>query len=331
MLLVSILICGISIANVMGKAIDIICRLVTCTFRSLIAAPLSIKSVKLSYFAAQIQNVNPSFAIRPAVATNTETHLLIEAGPAGLSFVIEDDDHFFSALVAYAFPLDMNSNELAAAMEEIIQNEPILKRQFKKTDIVWAFPEALLVPNEWMNPATAWDMLKLVHGDLNQGEVKSDFMFKHNMHTVYRIPATVAEVFAKHFLFANQTHQYAVLPDLFPNDANQLYVIFYNNRLTAMLHKENKLQAMQSFSYQNAEDAAYHLLNICRAFDVAPNDVVLKCSGMIDEQSNLFAMIYKYFLTIKLLEHPENVSLDEAIKKYPPHFFSHLFATALCV
>jgi len=297
----------------------------------LIAVPLSIKSVKLSYFAAQTKNVNPSFAIRPAVATNTETHLLIEAGPAGISFVVEDNDHFFSALVWYAFPSDMSNDTIAAEMNEIIQNEPLLKRQFKKTDIVWAFPEVMLVPHEWMKAEITGEMLELVHGDLNRGEVKTDFMFKQNLHTVYRVPVAVAAVFAKHFLFANQTHQYAVLPDLFLNEPNQLYVIFYNNRLTAMLHKENKLQAIQSFSYQNPEDAAFHLLDLCRAFDVAPNDVVVRYSGMIDERSSLFTELYRYFLTIRPTELPEEISIDEAIKKYPPHFFSHLFATALCV
>lgn len=275
--------------------------------------------------------MNPSFAIRPADLTASEAHLMIEAGPAGISFVAEDADHAFSSLVAYTFPLDMSNDQLASTMDDIIQNEPLLKYQFKKTDIVWTFPEALLVPNEWMNAANSGDMLDLVYGDLNRGEAKSDFMFKHNQHTVYRVPTAVADVFAKHFLFASQTHGYAVLPDLFANEPNKLYVIFYNNRLTAMLHKEDKLQAIQNFSYQSPEDAAFHLLDICRAFDIAPANVALRCSGMIDDRSSLFATLYKYFLTIGLVDPPANISLNEEIKKYPPHFFSHLFATALCV
>ncbi len=225
----------------------------------------------------------------------------------------------------------MNNDELAAEMEGIILQEPLLKQTFKKTDIVWSFPSALLVPHEWMNPETASDMLDLVQGDLQLGETKSDFMFKHNMHTAYRVPVAIAEVFAKHFLYASQTHQYAVLPDLCPGEANQLYVIFYNNRLTAMLHKENKLQAIQHFSYQSPEDAAFHLLNLCRSFDVSPEDVVMQCSGMIDENSNLYANLYKYFLTIRFADLPENASYADEIKKHPSHFFSHLVSTALCV
>ena len=257
--------------------------------------------------------------------------MIIEAGPAGISFVVENEDNEVSALVSYAFPLDMDTDSVASAMNESIKKEPFLQLQFKKTAIIWAFPEALLVPDEWMSSATAGDMLELLYGDLHRGEVKSDFMSRRNLHTVYRIPEPVAEVFAKHFPFASQTHQYAVLAELFPDCTNQLYVIFYNNRLTAMLHKENKLQAIQSFPYQNPEDVSYHLLDLCRSFDVAPASIVLKYCGMIEEKSNLYAELYKYFLTLEPAKLPPDTPVSEAINKYPSHFFSHLSAIALCV
>ena len=275
--------------------------------------------------------MNPSFAIRAAEIETTAGHLLIEAGPAGISFVILDRNKCFAAVVVYAFPFDMNASAMAQQLEEIVQAEPLLQQQFKKTDIAWTFPQAILVPNEWMNTEAAGDMLDLVYGDLNSGNVKSDFMFRHNLHTIYRIPEAVANVMANHFLYASQTHQYSLLPDLLKNEGNQLYVIFYNNRLTAMLHKEGKLQVIQNLSYQNPEDAAYHLLNVCQRFEVAVDSVVVKLSGMIDIQSNLYAALYKYFLHIGFEALPGDVLYNEAINDHPPHFFSHLFAMALCV
>lgn len=98
-----------------------------------------------------------------------------------------------------------------------------------------------------------------------------------------------------------------------------------------MLHKEGRLQVIQDLPYQNPEDAAYHLLNVCQCFDMAADNVVLQLSGMIDVQSNLYAALYKYFLNIRLEVLPGDVSYNDEIDKYPPHFFSHLFAMALCV
>lgn len=45
-LLVSIFICGINMANDMGSAIDKTCLLVTCTFKSFIVAAASISQQK---------------------------------------------------------------------------------------------------------------------------------------------------------------------------------------------------------------------------------------------------------------------------------------------
>ena len=259
--------------------------------------------------------MNPTFNIVSTGIDTDTSHLLIEAGPAGISFVAEDANGHFPTLIVYAFPFDMNAIGLAKELEEILQKEPLLQKQFKKTDIVWAFPEAILVPNEYMNQDHAGDMLNLVYGDLNAGEMRSDFMFKHNLHCAYRVPQPVADVMSRHFLYANQTHQYSLLPELCAIDGEQLYVIFYNNRLTAMLHKEGSLQVIQSLLYQSPEDAAYHLLNICQSFDMAIDKLLLKFCGMIDEQSNLYTALYKYFINIQFVGMKGDLLTDERIKK----------------
>ena len=98
-----------------------------------------------------------------------------------------------------------------------------------------------------------------------------------------------------------------------------------------MLHKEGKLQVVQSLLYQSPEDAAFHLLNICQSFDIMVDKLVLKLCGMIDKQSNLYAALYKYFLNIEFEAAKGDLVPGEEIKNYPTHFFSHLFAMAICV
>jgi len=64
---------------------------------------------------------------------------------------------------------------------------------------------------------------------------------------------------------------------------------------------------------------------------VPADSVTVDISGMIDKKSNLFASIYKYFLHIEFDKLPGDFTYYEGIKDHPPHFFSHLFATAACV
>ena len=74
-----------------------------------------------------------------------------------------------------------------------------------------------------------------------------------------------------------------------------------------------------------------HYLNICQSFETDATQAVLTISGMVDADSNLFTELHKYFLQINFANLPDNFNYTHEIKNYPAHYFSHLFATALCV
>ena len=98
-----------------------------------------------------------------------------------------------------------------------------------------------------------------------------------------------------------------------------------------MLCKDGKLQVIQNFNYTHADDCVFHLLNVCKGFEVNPDSVTLHINGMIDKNSALYTTVYKYFLNIEFDTMPEGFSYYEKIKDHPTHFFSHLFALASCV
>lgn len=279
----------------------------------------------------QNERVNPAFSILPHEIDAAESNLLIEAGPAGISLLVLTGEKHFSALVSYTFSTEMDNDSIALAIEKIFHDEQLLKINYKKVNIIWTFPDALAVPNDFMQSANAPDMLDLVYGNLQTSVVRSDFDYKQNLHIVYRIPSKTADVFSQHALFGTQAHQYSLLPDIKNAVGNELFVIFYQSRFTVMLNKDGKLQAFQNHRYQSPDDVAYHLLNVCRSFGVDITDVKLNCSGMIDTNSSLFEALYRYFPEINCLPIPEAVTYQKEFGNYPSHFFSHLFYTALCV
>ena len=60
-------------------------------------------------------------------------------------------------------------------------------------------------------------------------------------------------------------------------------------------------------------------------------ELTIRLSGMIDEYSLLYTELYKYFLLLVFDELPAQYQYPEELNKYPAHYFSHLFAVALCV
>jgi Protein of unknown function (DUF3822) len=278
-----------------------------------------------------MQHVNPSFNIQDAGIDFKTAQLFAEAGPMGISLAVLGADNCFNAVVTYAFAAGLSDAELTENLKTICSSENLLQQQYNKTHILWSFAESILVPAELMNADRNQNMLNLVFGDARQGAIRSDFLYKHNLHNVYRLPDAVADIFASHLPVATQTHLFSALVNRELPEGNHLFTVFYSNSLTIMLCKESKLQVIQNFIYSNTDDCVFHLLNVCKGFDVQPDLVTLHINGMIDEKSGLYAAIYKYFLNMEFDTLPEEYTYADEIKNYPPHFFSHLFALASCV
>ncbi len=275
--------------------------------------------------------MNPSFNLQAPKIYTESADLFIEAGPSGISFVVLNTGDCFQAVVSYSFPNKMPEAEVQEELEEILQTEPLLKRSYRRTHIIWTYPESILVPPELFDRENSKEMLGLVFGDLRHGSIFHDFLYKHNLHNTHRIPDAALQLFESRLHPSTQRHQYSLLVDRMKNGGNELFIVFYTGSMTLMLCKEGKLQLIRNFNYNTPEDVAYHLLNVCRNFDVEPASARLYLSGMVDKKSNLYAAVYKYFLNIEFDNIPVNHTVAEEIKAQPPHFFSHLFYQALCV
>ncbi len=145
---------------------------------------------------------------------------------------------------------------------------------------------------------TAAEMLELVYGDLMTGTVQNELVTTHNLHTVYKIPAAIKNIFNNRFPFCIQSHQSSLLINFEKNNKDLLYCNFYPEHLTVMLRKNGQLQMIQQFEYTLPEDAVYHLLNVCQSFDTDAAKTILTVSGMIDTDSSLYSELYKYFQSV---------------------------------
>lgn len=278
-----------------------------------------------------MKHVNPSFSIQAPKINFESVQLFAEAGPMGFSIAVLEADNCFKALATYAFETGLTDHDLAEGFTAIFNSENLLQKRYAKAHIFWSFPESILVPAELMNADRNQNMLNLVFGDAKQGLIRSDFLYKHNLHNVYRTPKAVIDVFSNYLPVATETHVFTPLVNRNLPEGNHLFTVFYSNSLTIMLCKEGALQVVQNFNYNNADDCVFHLLNVCKGFDVQPDTVTLHINGMIDSKSALYESIYKYFLQIQFDGLPEGYTYHETIKDHPLHFFSHLFALASCV
>ena len=280
---------------------------------------------------AENQTVNPSFNITTAYTGTGKPFLLVQAGRQGISFIwLNDETNIFFGVEVYHFARHSTDSDIATAINDILSAENLHQQHFQKIFVTWCFDENILVPFEYFDANHTNAMLQLVYGDASEAVPQHELVLAHNLHTVYRIPVAVKNVFANWFPFCIQNHQASLLANFEKVNRNLLYCLFYPNACTVMLRKNGQLQVIQNFEFGSPEDVVYHLLNICSSFDaVAPT--ALTVSGMIDADSNLYNELYKYFLQVEFAGLPGNFNYTGEITEQPAHYFSHLFATALCV
>ena len=281
---------------------------------------------------AENHTVNPSFNITTENTPLNKPNLFISAGKQGISFIqLDTDSNTFISVLVYHFAKNLTATAIAEQVNEIVSSENLSQQHFKKIFVTWCFDENVLVPQDFFDAGNCNEMLELVYGDLMPGAVQTELVTTHNLHTVYKIPAAVKNIFNNHFPFCIQNHQSSLLINFEKNNKDLLYCNFYPEHLTVMLRKNGQLQVIQQFEYASPEDAVYHLLNVCQSFETDAAKTILTVSGMIDTDSNLYSELYKYFQSVNCTDLPADFNYAEEIKGYPKHYFSHLFATASCV
>lgn len=253
---------------------------------------------------------------------------MAELLPQSLSLLtLSADNKEVLDCVVYHFTAGSETAQLSAAL----QQESLLQHSYIKTALIYGYPQSILLPNELYSSTNHAELLDGVYGDTIEGTVKTDFLYKQNLHNIYRIPAAVLQTMEAKLPMATVTHQYSLLVDTLQGDGDCLHCMVNPKSITLLLRKAGKLQVVQNMGYEQPETASWALLNACQCFGVAFSEVDLVLYGMIQPDSALYNDFYKYFLHIRFAELPTGCQYPAALEALPAHFFAHLINNAQCV
>ena len=229
--------------------------------------------------------MSSSFKIGTIKGVSTDARLLIEINQHGISYIVIDNDNECVAVNSHHFAPGAGIEKAGDELKRLVADNNILQGNFKSTAIVYAHPQAVLIPSNLLQETQKKEMLELVHGDVSDAFIRTDFLFRQYTHNIYPVPRQVDAVVSYLFSSPVSTHLYSLLPDMYQEPGNHLHCIFSPSSFTAMLVKEGQLQAIQTFSFKTPEDVAYYLLQLCEAFETDVNETTLHLNGMIDKSS----------------------------------------------
>ncbi|HVW60699.1 MAG TPA: DUF3822 family protein [Puia sp.] len=282
--------------------------------------------------------VKPAFQIEVPDITDDDLlqcRLLVEVNAHSFSYTLLNQRNMGPLVIKY-FQLEQEKNTpLAGTLKEILEGEPLLKRAVKETLLVYNFPESSLVPEPLFSMDTNKEIIDIVHGNLRKGLVLSEKIPWWELFNVYRISPELHQLLQQQFTAGKYWHYYSLLLKsykMFDSADGQdcLKVIFYPDKMVALVIREGKVYLVQTFHYQDARDVAYYLLNTCRQLGLNPEEIRVLVGGLIDRQSALSEELYKYFLHIYFEEIDESIKITDELKELPLHYFSSILKMAVC-
>ena len=140
--------------------------------------------------------MNPIFDILPSSVDADNCILICELSSEGFSYTIKDEvQNLFLGLAVYHYDKTIPPAGFHIALQILFHEHQLLSKNFKKTIIVYSFPQSVLIPYSLYDSQQNEDVLNLIHGDLqNNDTILTDVITEHATYNSFRVPTSIYDV-----------------------------------------------------------------------------------------------------------------------------------------
>jgi hypothetical protein len=264
--------------------------------------------------------VSKSIDIHPAELAPfdpSSRRLIIELAPNALSAVLWDKIHS-KVVAAEVFSGDISK---AGDRQTITEQSQLLLFKDVETIAYSAFYPVLPIPAYLYSPERAQEQLNLLYSSRTNNYTGGDIIKEQSMVLSWQMPATVHQFLVNRFKVLQVKH---LLSNVIVRSSNHSKTIgelvVHGNLVWLVVWKNGKLIVAKSIEVEHPDDLSFQLLQVCKQFDIETADIDWKISGMIQQDSLLWAAVTRYFSNVSEME--SAVVLSDEI---PGYYLAYLF------
>jgi hypothetical protein len=281
--------------------------------------------------------VNPSHRINvtnPLSSKAMKLTLLIDVNENHICLIRFNKQYYSFEGLEYFYLFQFNSTEIVDILQTILKKYEPIKDKIDRVLVYYSTRNTLIVPRTLFNENTyKWTSEQTI------GKSQNEILFKEevnplNLVCVFPVPQFLHETIIYAFPnaeFLNFNAEWLKKTIKEKRPTNLFEVLFFPKMITVVIWQESKLQIVQSYSYEKQEDVLYYLLSIVSSFNLTPENISTKLSGLIDLQSPVFDAILKMFPNLSMYQRPENYIYNAEFDTHPNHFFSPVLSLESCV
>ena len=243
--------------------------------------------------------------INKNIEVTSKRKLSIQFSLDGFSFCTTNTHNEVIEFSSYSFSKTKNSPELILEkLQDIFKKEKSLQYDFETVTVIHQNNLNTLVPNEYFKEDALKSYLKYsiktIATDLITFD-ELDFMNSKNVYIPY--------VNINNFLFQNfgefeyKHYSSVLLEKLFSIASNDIccYIHVSKSTFDIVIIKNSNLQFFNVFEYKTKEDFMYYVLFTLEQLDLSTEETLVSILGDMEEDSDLFRLMYTYIRNIDFL------------------------------
>jgi hypothetical protein len=252
-----------------------------------------------------IKQIVKKKTINNNIEVTSKRKLSIQFSLDGFSFCTTNTHNEVLEFSSYTFSKTKNSPELVLEkLQDIFKKEKSLQYDFETVTVIHQNNLNTLVPNEYFKKDALKSYLKYsiktIATDLITFD-ELDFMNSKNVYVPY--------VNINNFLFQNfgefeyKHYSSVLLEKLFSIATNDIccYIHVSKSTFDIVIIKNSNLQFFNVFEYKTKEDFMYYVLFTLEQLDLSTEETLVSILGDMEEDSDLFRLMYTYIRNIDFL------------------------------
>jgi hypothetical protein len=243
--------------------------------------------------------------------------LVLELAPTALTVFLWDKN------INKPIAVEVFNGDIVKAGDRqvILEQSQLLAFKELETLVISAFPNILPIPSVLYSPTLAQGQLNLLFGQNNTLYTGGDVIADLSMVLSWQMPATIHQFLVNRFKILQVKHLVTNLIEKHNSTINtQGNLVVHGNWVWLVLWQNGKLLITKSIYVEHSDDLSYQLLNICKQFQLDTKQVEWQLSGMVQQESPMWAAVSRFFEQVA--EMPAKATVPEDL---PGHYFAHLF------
>lgn len=254
----------------------------------------------------------------------------------GFSFALLNiREQKYIALEYYDLQNCSNFQEVAEQLDPIISTQELLQQDFASVTTCIGNNLNTLIPKALYKEEIGKEILGFNQALLKNENESTDWLASIQAYNSYIIPQDLERCFNKHFPNHKWKHQSTVfieslLQQFKLQDGAKIYLSVQNKNFEIVVLDGKKLKFFNGYSYRTSEDLIYYLLFVCEQLGLNPDQVPLVISGEIEEESEVYKILYKYVRNISFIKRNPNYNYSFILDQVQEHYYYKLLNLHLC-